>query len=338
MPVVLQYQITPSISDQYNSLPQTQSQNFPLGGGTATSDFDVTTTYNETDGSITTTTGNYGQQGVVRSFLPAGEYQGTATGSMNYSASIDNPDDWSSTHRAAYTITGTNLSGAVQTALFYEAEFTANFTTAGTQAATIAGTPDNYATAVTLLAPKPNINNSLLGSASITRAGIIGTGGAAYSGLTRHTYSTLDVRFRPVAALSKTATLRFATVEYLDGGVPKIDYFTIPDSFILTKVTATYPSAPTVNTNDPAQFWTTKTYNGSTPGDSFTINNGLVPNPAFNVSASGDLIAFPGFDDDLSIYAGNVTLTRDINGTTSEVKARGLGLTPDRILAVGDVA
>ena len=72
--------------------------------------------------------------------------------------------------------------------------------------------------------------------------------------LAEHQFSSLGVRFRPTGALSKSGALRFATVEYFDGGVPKIDYFVIPNTLAPVKTTTTYPNVPAVDGDDPAPF------------------------------------------------------------------------------------
>ncbi|MEM9805863.1 MAG: hypothetical protein AAF959_11330 [Cyanobacteria bacterium P01_D01_bin.56] len=277
---------------------------------------------------------SFAQSVAIRYFFPSGEYQGTATGTLEATASTDTVagGDYTARQSTAVRIPGLTFGE-------YTNDFV--FTSPGTQGPTTFNlTADNYASGPTEL-PIRHSSNGLAVNITTTVAGNNSgvAGDQTRSEVADLDLATLQVRHRPLGALSRSQDKRFVTIEYFDNAIPKIDYYVIDNALFATKTTATYPSVPAVDVDDPAQFWITKVYEGSSLGQSFSLNNSQTPDPAFNVSAGGDLIQFLDYDTNLSVYAqSSVTLVRDINGSTRNVTFKGLGLTPDKLVAIAGLA
>ena len=143
-----------------------------------------------------------------------------------------------------------------------------------------------------------------------------------------------------IGYLSKVQGQRFVSVEHLnDLGVMEIDYFQIDDNLNPNLTSAVYPNIPSVNPNDPLNFFITKNRDGNALGGRVRLSDNQGPNAAFNIF-NDRLVSIPAYANtaQYNIPLGQTfPLDRAYDGATSQIQVPGLGLESSKILAVADL-
>ena len=166
------------------------------------------------------------------------------------------------------------------------------------------------------------------------------TNGLGFNNFCRVSNGPPFLDHRPGGYMSKTNNRLFVYVEYYQG-LPNyeltLDYFELDSSLaIIASQTEEYPGAPTPNAQDPCGFFVTKQRGAGAVGDAFVLSDGLEPDPSFNVVAD-KLVQFANYSDtsQYNIPVGtSFTLNRIYDGSSTPVLVGGLGVEPDKILAI----